>query len=87
MRKTRATTRATNSGGRSMRDAPAMKLAQLDREERDWQARLNNYAGARASNASAEQLEQLRGRLFSAPEQLRIEAALATRPQPAAVQR
>ena len=68
-------------------DAPAMQLAQLDREERDGQARLNDYAGARASNASAEQLEQLRGRLFSALEQLRIEAALATRPQPAAVQR
>jgi lipase chaperone LimK len=67
-------------------DAAAQQLAQLDREERDWQARLNDYAGAKASHASPEQLQQLRQQLFSAQEQLRIEAALAARPQPAAVQ-
>ena len=61
-------------------DAAAQQLAQLDREERDWQARLNDYAGAKASNASPEQLQQLRQQLFSAQEQLRIDAALTARP-------
>ncbi len=68
-------------------DAAALQLAQLDREERDWQARLSDYATAQANKASPEQLQQLRQQLFSASEQLRIEAALATRPQPASVQR
>ena len=60
-------------------DAAASQLAQLDREERDWQARLNTYAAAQAAKSSPEQLELMRQQLFSAPEQLRIEAALATR--------
>ena len=71
-------------------DAAATQLAQLDREEGDWQARLNSYASAQARKASPEQLQQLSQQLFSATEQLRLEAALAVRQQtvnPATVQR
>ena len=71
-------------------DEAATQLAQLDREDRDWQSRLNNYASAQAKKASPEQLQQLSQQLFSAQEQLRVEAALAARPQatpPATVQR
>ncbi len=68
-------------------DAAATQLAQLDREERDWQARLTDYASAQAGKASPEQLQQLSQQLFSAQEQLRIEAALAARQQPATPQR
>ena len=60
-------------------DAAATQLAQLDREERDWQARLSDYAAAQARKASPEQLQLLRQQLFSQQEQLRIEAALAAR--------
>jgi lipase chaperone LimK len=67
-------------------DAAASQLAQLDREERDWQTRLNTYAAAQAAKGPPEQLELMRQQLFSAPEQLRIDAALATR-QLATVQR
>ena len=58
----------------------ATQLGQLDREEGDWQARLNGYAGAQARKASPEQLQLLRQQLFSQQEQLRVEAALAARP-------
>ncbi len=71
-------------------DAAATQLAQLDREETDWQARLNNYASAQAKKASPDQLQQLSQQLFSAQEQLRVEAALAARQQatpPTTVQR
>ena len=61
-------------------DVAAAQLGQLDREERDWQARLNDYAVAQARKASPEQLQQLRQQLFSQQEQLRVEAALAVRP-------
>ncbi len=61
-------------------DVAATQLGQLDREERDWQARLNDYAGAQARKASPEQLQLLRQQLFSQQEQLRVEAALAARP-------
>ena len=64
-------------------DAAATQLAQLDREENDWQARLNHYASAQAKKTSPEQLQQLSQQLFSAQEQLRVEAALAVRQQPA----
>ena len=65
-------------------DTAATQLAQLDREDRDWQARLNDYASAQAKKASPEQLEQLSQQLFTAQEQLRVEAALAARQQTAA---
>ena len=61
-------------------DVAATQLGQLDREESDWQARLNDYAGAQARKASPEQLQLLRQQLFSQQEQLRVEAALAARP-------
>ena len=61
-------------------DVVATQLGQLDREEHDWQTRLNAYAAAQARNASPEQLQRLRQQLFSQQEQLRVEAALATRP-------
>lgn len=61
-------------------EAAANQLAQLDREDRDWQSRLNDYAGAAAKPASPEALQQLRQRLFSEQEQLRVDAALAARP-------
>jgi len=65
-------------------DAAALQLAQLDREERDWQARLDAYAAAsRTRNLPPEQLQQLREQLFTREEQLRVEAALALRQQPA----
>lgn len=60
-------------------DAAATQLAQLDRENSDWQARLKEYANAQEKNASPEQLQQLRQQLFSEQEQLRIDAALAAR--------
>ncbi|MFP5485670.1 MAG: lipase secretion chaperone [Gammaproteobacteria bacterium] len=61
----------------------AQRLAQLDQEERDWNARLDQYQQARSSTQDATRLQQLRGQLFSPEEQLRIEGALALRAQPA----
>ena len=60
-------------------EAAATQLAQNDKEDRDWQARLNSYANAQAEKASPEQLQRLSEQLFSAQEQLRVEAALAAR--------
>jgi lipase chaperone LimK len=62
-------------------DTAAQQLAQLDREERDWQQRLAQYAAARDGKPGEGALELLRQRLFSPQEQLRIEAALALRGQ------
>lgn len=62
-------------------DAAAQQLARLDSEEKDWQTRLNAYADARKNGANPAQLEQLQRQLFSAEEQLRIEAALVIRQQ------
>lgn len=59
-------------------EAAAQQLAQLDREERDWQARLTQYASAKAAGNEAA-LQALRQQLFSAQEQMRIDAALALR--------
>lgn len=67
-------------------EAAATQLAQLDREDRDWQSRLNDYAGALAKKAGSAELQQLRQRLFSEQEQLRVDAALVTRPKSAAIQ-
>lgn len=62
-------------------DAAALQLAGLDRENREWQAKLTEYASAQAQKTPPEQLEQLRSRLFSEQEQMRVEAALALRAQ------
>lgn len=60
-------------------DSAAQQLAQLDHEERDWQARLSRYAAAQGLKSSPAQLQQLRDQLFTAQEQMRIEGALAAR--------
>ena len=60
-------------------EAAATQLAENDKQDRDWQDRLNRYASAQAEKANPEQLERLSQQLFSAQEQLRVEAALATR--------
>ena len=63
-------------------DAAAQRLAASDLQERDWQTRLGQYAGALASQsdpAQGQQLQQLRDQLFSSQEQLRLDAALAAR--------
>lgn len=60
-------------------EAAAQQLAQLDREERDWQARLDAYAAGKARNGPAGQLSRLRQQLFTPDEQLRVDAALALR--------
>ncbi len=57
----------------------AQRLAQLDREDGDWNARLDQYQQALANSQDAATLEPLRTRLFSPEEQLRIDAALAAR--------
>lgn len=62
-------------------ETAATQLAQLDREQHDWHARLDAYAAARAANASAAELAALRQRLFSPQEQLRLDAALQWRAQ------
>lgn len=60
-------------------EATAQRLAQLDRDERDWQWRLDMYAAAAGRNPAAQDLQQLRQQLFTTEEQMRIEAALALR--------
>lgn len=60
-------------------EAAAQQLAQLDRDERDWQARLDAYAAGKARNEPAGQLSRLRQQLFTPEEQLRVDAALALR--------
>ena len=65
-------------------DAAARQLAQLDREERDWQARLDDYDAARKNGASEQDLQRVRSRLFSEVEQLRLPGALTARTQAAA---
>lgn len=60
----------------------AHALAQLDREEQHWQQRLDQYSQARQQQGDGAALDSLRQQLFSADEQLRIEAALALRKLP-----
>jgi lipase chaperone LimK len=60
-------------------EVAAQQLARLDREERDWQARLDEYAAGKARNEPAGQLTRMRQQLFTPEEQLRIDAALALR--------
>lgn len=64
-------------------DEAAQRLARLDQEERDWNTRLDQYQQAQSRSQDAARLQQLRTQLFSPEEQLRIEAALALRNQPA----
>jgi lipase chaperone LimK len=61
-------------------DPAAQRLAALDHESRDWQARLAQYEAARAGSTTAE-LEALRQRMFSPEEQLRLDGAIALRAQ------
>ena len=65
-------------------DAAARQLAQLDREERDWQTRLGDYDAARKNSASEQDLQRVRSQLFSDVEQLRLPGALTARTQAAA---
>ena len=60
----------------------AQRLAQLDREQGDWNARLDLYQQAVASTQDPTRLASLRSQLFSSEEQLRVEAALAARATP-----
>lgn len=57
----------------------ADRLAQLDREERNWNTRLDQYQQALQQGADSHRTQQLRGQLFTPEEQLRLEAALALR--------
>ena len=59
----------------------AERMARLDHEERDWNARLDQYRQALGQGLDDGGLQQLRGRLFTPQEQLRIDAALALRAQ------
>jgi lipase chaperone LimK len=61
----------------------AQQLAQLDREQGDWNARLDQYQQALASTQDPARLQPLRAQLFSPEEQLRLDAALAARSLPA----
>jgi len=72
--RTRHTVRAAQYG-----EPAAQAMAQLDREEQNWQQRLAQYSEARARQGEGAALQQLRQRLFSPEEQLRIDAALALR--------
>ena len=60
----------------------AQRLTQLDREESDWNSRLDQYQQALTGTQDPARLEPLRSRLFSSEEQLRVEAALAARALP-----
>ncbi|WP_261212545.1 lipase secretion chaperone [Variovorax sp. CY25R-8] len=62
----------------------AQQLAQLDREERDWQGRLAQYAALQSAKADAQSLEQMKQQLFTPEERMRLEAALQLRAQAAA---
>ena len=59
----------------------AERMARLDHEERDWNTRLDQYRQAMGQGLDDGGLQQLRGRLFTPQEQLRIDAALALRAQ------
>ena len=62
-------------------EAAAQRLAQMDQEERHWQGRLALYAAALTQAAPPAELGDLRNRLFTESEQLRLEGALAARAQ------
>lgn len=64
-------------------EAAAQRLAELDRLQRDWDARLAQYESAlnahRNGTLNNEALAATRDRLFNEREQLRLEAALSLR--------
>lgn len=64
-------------------ETAARALADLDREEQQWQQRLDQYSGMLARQGDGAAARQLREQLFSPEEQLRLPAALALR-RPAA---
>lgn len=72
--RTRHTTRSAQYG-----EEAARALAQLDRDETDWQTRLDQYRQAQAEQRDSAALQQLRQQLFTAQEQQRLGAALALR--------
>lgn len=72
--RTRYTQRSAQYG-----EPAAQAMAQLDREEQNWQQRLTQYSQARTQQGDGAALQQLRQQLFSVDEQLRIDAALALR--------
>lgn len=57
----------------------ATRLATLDRQEHDWNQRLEVYDRALQSGAGASALAQLRAQAFTPEEALRLDAALAIR--------
>jgi lipase chaperone LimK len=63
-------------------DEAASRLATLDREQREWNERLDRYQVALRDLPAAE-AATLRSQLFTAEEQLRLEGALARRAQAA----
>lgn len=71
---TRQQLRATQYG-----QAASERLATLDAEDAQWQARLASYAAARERQANAGELAQLRATLFTPEESLRVDAALRLR--------
>lgn len=71
-------TRFAERSARFGNDA-AQRLAQLDAQDRDWNARLDGYARAQASQTDAQALALLRDRSFTPQEQLRLDGALALR--------
>lgn len=58
-------------------ETAAHALAALDRQEQDWQRRLNLYRQASAQGLGDGALQALRTQLFSTQELLRVDAALA----------
>lgn len=72
--RTRHATRSAQYG-----EEAARALAQLDRDETDWQTRLDQYRQAQAEQRDSATLQQLRQQLFTPQEQQRLSAALALR--------
>ena len=72
--RTRHATRSAQYG-----EEAAHALAQLDRDETDWQNRLDQYSQAQAQTTDSAALQQLRQQLFTPQEQQRLAAAQAVR--------
>jgi len=72
--RTRHATRSAQYG-----EEAARALAQLDRDEADWQSRLDQYSQAQKQTTDSAALEQLRQQLFTPHEQQRLAAAQAVR--------
>ena len=72
--RTRHATRSAQYG-----EEAARALAQLDRDEADWQSRLDQYSQAQTQTTDSAALQQLRQQLFTPQEQQRLAAAQAVR--------